>query len=159
MNVRTSQLELKFLSESFYQNHAPKIKEILFKDTRPYCVLLVKVKGLQFALPLRSHIPDREGCGFKTIEHQESKEQRKKFKGIDFSKAILISDDSFLKHDHVVLKDKNEWIFIIGNGKKIAKEFKHYVEGYITALKNNNVLDSKYEFTTLINYHKELKIE
>lgn len=120
MNVTTSKLELKRLSESFYLNQAPNIKEILLKDTRPYCVLLVKVKNLRFALPLRSNLPNREGCGFKTIENKALTEEHGlvKFKGIDFSKAILIYDDSFLKEDNVLLKDKQEWINILGNEKK-----------------------------------------
>ncbi len=155
MHLTTLNLELKYLSTKFYTQHAPTLKERLLKDTRPYCVLLIEIKGLKFALPLRSNLPKREGVGIKTIENPNNKGR---FKGIDFSKAILITDDSLLKPDMVQLKDKQELLNIQGNQKRIVREFKKYVSGYITAMKNNKTLDSKYEFTTLQNYHIELKI-
>ncbi|HDL6171688.1 TPA: hypothetical protein PW624_002473, partial [Mannheimia haemolytica] len=44
------------------------------------------------------------------------------------------------------------------NERRIVREFKKYVSEYITAHKNGYKLDHKFEYTTLINYHTELKI-
>lgn len=156
MNITTPNLELRYLSEQFYIEVAPHIKEILLKETRPYCVLLVRVKNLDFALPLRSNLPERNGVGIKTIPNPNS---NGRFKGIDFSKAILLADKNYLKNDTVQLKSKAELLNIQGNERKIVREFKKYVSEYITARKNNAQLDAKFEFTTLVNYHAELKID
>ncbi|MGX2949619.1 type III toxin-antitoxin system TenpIN family toxin [Ursidibacter sp. B-7004-1] len=155
MDITTQNIELRYLSEQFYLDVAPQLKEILLKETRPYCVLLVRVKNLDFALPLRSNLPEREGVGIKTIPNPQ---EDGKFKGIDFSKAILLTDKSYLKTDTVQLKNKSELLNIQGNERRIVREFKKYVSEYITAHKNGYKLDHKFEYTTLINYHTELKI-
>lgn len=155
MDITTQNIELRYLSEQFYLDVAPQLKEILLKETRPYCVLLVRVKNLDFALPLRSNLPEREGVGIKTIPNPR---EDGKFKGIDFSKAILLTDKSYLKTDTVQLKNKSELLNIQGNERRIVREFKKYVSEYITAHKNGYKLDHKFEYTTLINYHTELKI-
>lgn len=155
MDITTQNIELRYLSEQFYLDVAPHLKEILLKETRPYCVLLVRVKNLDFALPLRSNLPEREGVGIKTIPNPQ---ENGKFKGIDFSKAILLTDKSYLKTDTVQLKNKSELLNIQGNERRIVREFKKYVSEYITAHKNGYKLDHKFEYTTLINYHTELKI-
>lgn len=154
MNITTPNIELRYLSEQFYLEVAPNIKEILQKETRPYCVLLVKVKHLDFALPLRSNLPERKGVGIKTVPNSNGR-----FKGIDFSKAILVTDRRYLKADGVQLKNKAELLTIQGNERKIVREFKKYVNEYITARKHNAQLDAKFEFTTLVNYHTELKLD
>lgn len=154
LNITTQNFALRYLSDNFFEKIQTTLKETLEKKTRPYCVLLVKVKGLDFALPLRSNLPEKEGVGIKTIPNPQEKGR---FKGIDFSKAIIVSAED-LKTDRVILKDKAELLFIQGNDKKIQREFKKYVDQYIACVKNNKVLDSKYQFTTLVNYHKELKI-
>ncbi|MGX2987425.1 type III toxin-antitoxin system TenpIN family toxin [Ursidibacter arcticus] len=133
LSITTLNFELRYLSEEFYENVVSNLTETLTKDTRPYCVLLVKVKKLTFALPLRSNLPDEDGIGMKTIENTVTG----KFKGIDFSKAILITSDECLKKDVVQLKEKSELLFIQAQDKKITREFKKYVEGYITAKKTN----------------------
>ena len=155
MDITTQNIELRYLSEQFYLDVAPQLKEILLKETRPYCVLLVRVKNLDFALPLRSNLPEREGVGIKTIPnpHDEGK-----FKGIDSSKAIVLTDKSYSKTHTVQLKNKSELLNIQGNERRIVREFKKYVSEYITAHKNGYKLDHKFEYTTLINYHTELKI-
>lgn len=151
LHISTKSISLKYLSAEFYEKEAPLLKEILNKENRPYCVLLVEVKSLKFALPLRTNLP--KGVGIVTVKNDNGG-----FKGIDFSKAILLKSDSWCKDDIVQLKRKEELLNIQGNDKKIAREFKKYVSGYITAKKNGAKLDSKYRYTTLINYHKELKI-
>ncbi|GAB1673911.1 type III toxin-antitoxin system TenpIN family toxin [Mannheimia haemolytica] len=155
MDITTQNIELRYLSEQFYLEVAPYLKEILLKGTRPYCVLLVQVKNLDFALPLRSNLPQREGVGIKTIPNPD---EEGRFKGVDFSKAILLTDKSYLKTDKVQLKNKSELLNIQGNERKIVREFKKYVSEYITAIKNSSTLEKKFEYTTLINYHVELKI-
>lgn len=156
MDITTVSFELKILSDKFYSEILPRLKESLLKEKRPYCVLLLKIKHLTFALPLRSNLPTREGVGLITIENDKGG-----YKGIDFSKAVIIPEKdqkSYFLTTKVQLKNKTEYLEILNKDKVIAREFKKYLSGYITAMKNNAVLDSKYEHTTLQNYHKELKI-
>lgn len=155
MKIKTLNFELKYLSNKFFEEVLPNLQEALKKPNRPYCMLLVKVKNLDFCLPLRSNLPEIEGVGIKTIQNIETG----KYKGIDFSKAILIEDRTYLKEDIVQLKDKTELLYIQANDKYIAREFKKYVSGYITSIKeNSNTQDAKYQFSTLRNYHNELRM-
>lgn len=156
LNITTLDFDLRYLSDEFYKEIAPNLIEVLTKVTRPYCVLLVKVKGLKFAIPLRSNLPECNGIGIKTIENEDNKGR---FKGIDFSKAVIITDEKYLKNDRVILKRTEELLFIKSQDRKICREFKKYVDTYIAQVKYKRILDAKYEFSTLKNYHKELKIE
>ncbi len=65
LNITALDFELRYLSDEFYREIAPNLTEILTKVTRPYCVLLVRVKGLNFALPLRSNLPECDGVESK----------------------------------------------------------------------------------------------
>lgn len=157
---------IAMLSESFYKRAEKKeLKEIMEKENRPYFVFLVKIKGYNFAIPFRTHIR-HEHC-FKTIPHYENIEENmpipadatpSSWSGIDYTKAVIIEDND-LEQSKVALINAIEHNMIRKSYRKISVEFKKFVEGYITTLKTSSPITDKYEFTTLINYHKELKIE
>ena len=82
--------------------------------------------------------------------------------GLDYAKALLIHDESYVSEEIFLLKSKAAGRKLIGKEKHITEQFEQYVEKYIKALKNKdkNILNSKeYRHTTLVNYHSELSIE
>ena len=163
--MSSKEYSIAILSEAFYQRAERKaLKEIMEKENRPYFVFLIKIKGYKFAIPFRTHI--RHDYCFKTIPHYENIKENEpipadatptSWSGIDYSKAVIIEDNDL--ENKIAMVNGIEHDMIRKSFKKINTEFKKYIEGYITMLKNNNSITNKYEFTTLVNYHKELKIE
>ena len=85
-------VELRKLSKEFYKayphNESPEMED---KLGRPYVVLLVKINNVKFAISLRTNICHSFCYKFKTSDRET-----KSSTGIDFSKAVVISRDSYL---------------------------------------------------------------
>lgn len=156
MLVKNLDLQIDLLSHNFFVSKAPLLDEVLEKQNRPYCVLLVQIKKINFALPLRTNLPqpENENICFKTIPNNNGG-----FKGIDFTKAVIVDLHSDIMNKNIQLRDKQEFLNIQGNVKKITRHFKKFVERYITEVKNHSAaISDDFQFCTLVNYHSELKI-
>lgn len=77
---------------------------------------MVKVKGISFALPLRTNLPqpDNHNICFKTVQNEDGG-----FKGIDFTKAVIVDLDKDIMNKNIQLKNKQEFLEIQGNVKKL----------------------------------------
>jgi len=137
------------LSEKFFQENT-HLEEILTKPSRPYMILILEIGSLKFAIPLRSNI-SHKFC-FKTNMTDGKK-------GLDYTKAVLIKDESYLTNTYKKLSS-DEFIKITDNQVKIHEQFSKFVTRYISACEKNdtNLLDKTYKFSTLKNYHEELGI-
>lgn len=155
MLIKNLDIQIELLSNSFYENKANLLDEVLQKESRPYCVLLVQVKGHNFALPFRTNLPnpENENVCFKTIENGSGG-----FKGIDFTKAVIVDLHTDITNQNIQLSDKQEFLCVQGNVKKIVRLFKKFVERYITEKKNGLETHSDFRYCTLQNYHNELKL-
>ena len=73
-------LNAVFLTEKFYvaYSNCPEIEQ---KNTRPYIMVKVLIKGVLWAIPLRSHI--KHGFVLWTDKNNGC--------GIDFTKAVVIA--------------------------------------------------------------------
>ena len=110
-----------FLSNEFYKKYdIEKYKEIEHKPDRPYIQVCVLIDGVQYAIPLRSHIKhkhvlwtDKEhGCG------------------LDFSKAVVIEDErdiDNLRKPHI--RD-NEFAALRGKEFIVETKMRKYSEKY-----------------------------
>ena len=153
-------MHLKKLNAAFYSDNG-HLKEALDNQNgnwergkvRGYGVVVISIKSLTFAIPLRSNIT--HSASYITVR---SHSQGVKGKGLDYSKALLIADSSYIStapfkihtDEHKKLQDKEHYI---------VERFEKYVSKYIDAVSkaDKHVLQSKeYRFTTLINYHREL---
>lgn len=151
------------LDHSFYSDHAHLHNAMDNYDgnwdalkTRGYGVAVVTINTLLFAIPLRSRIRHNGAYITKHINHKGVVG-----KGLDFSKALLITDRKYLSTE-VFKIDPVQHKKIREKGIHIRKAFEKYVEKYIEASTkgDENILNSsKYKFTTLINYHPELGID
>ena len=138
------------LTTKFYQKAKEKnLVEIMEKEKRPYLILILTIKNIDFAIPFRTHI--KHNYCFKTIQHSDEE-----WSGLDYTKSVIITENDI---DNKISHIKPfEFSLIKQNIGKIKTEFKKYVEGYITTKKLNKELTEKYKFSTLQNYHKELNI-
>ena len=138
-------VELRKLSKEFYKayphNDYPEMES---KLGRPYVVLLVEINNVKFAIPLRTNIRHSFCYKFKTSDRET-----KSSTGIDFSKAVVISKDSYLG-EKTDINDK-EYLELQEKAFFIVKKFKKYVADYISFRKNcgNEYIAKRYLFSTL----------
>jgi len=153
-------MNLKKLNPEFYLNNS-HLREALDNNNgswtkgkiRGYGVVLIDLNDLTFAIPLRSNI--KHSAAYITVRSQAP---GIKGKGLDFSKALLIAQASYISHmpfkispqEHKKIQDKEV---------HITHSFEKYVCKYIKAVNRSdqNILNGfEYRFTTLVNYHSEL---
>ncbi len=138
-------IELRKLSKEFYKAYPhSEYPEMEAKENRPYVVLLVQINKIQFAIPLRTNIRHSYCYKFKTSDRET-----KSSTGIDFSKAVVISKDSYLG-EKTDINDK-EYLELQEKTFFIIKKFKKYVSDYISFKKNggNEHIAKRYLFSTL----------
>lgn len=158
-------MELKKLDSSFYAAN-PELNQALDFDmktrtwsagkVRGHGIVQIEIKGLVFAIPVRSTIHHNECL---ILEVNRGHDKKNKGMGLDYSKAVLIRSSQHVSADVFVLKSKEAGKKLIGKEEHITKQFTKYVERYIKAYhkKDMNILRGDgYRYTTLINYHVEL---
>jgi len=153
-------MKLKKLDHAFYANHG-HLKEALDNHdgnwekgkTRGYGVVVIQLNQLTFAIPLRTNI--KHSAAYITLK---SNQPGVKGKGLDFSKALLISDPAYVA-DVPFKIPPAEFKKLRGKERFITEKFEKYVKHYIEAVQHqdeNRLSEHEYRFTTLINYHQEL---
>ncbi len=137
-----------FLSSDFYKQHQND-SEILKKPLRPYIVLMIKIDGVDFVLPLRSHIKHK----FAFITNGESNS------GIDYTKAVVLGANDINKQDIPRIRSL-EHNALKGKEKLIELGMRRFIKRYKKAL-----LKPKIEINRIIlndsalqYFHKELGI-
>jgi len=113
-------MKLILLSDDFYSKYG-NLKEVLKKKDRPYYCIAVKIDEHLFAIPLRHHI--HHAYAFFTIGDA----------GLDYTKAVLIDDPSYVSPDCPTI-DSREWNIIRSNEDTIFKGFSRYIRQYKRAL-------------------------
>jgi len=138
-------VELRKLSEQFYKDYPHSVfPEMESKLGRPYVVLLVMINDIRFAIPLRTSIRHSYCYKFKKSDRETNS-----ITGIDYSKAVIISKDSYLGEE-TNINDK-EYLELQEKTFFIIAKFKKYIEGYIDFKTNggNEHTAKKYRFSTL----------
>ena len=138
-------VELRKLSKDFYKDYPhEKYPEMEAKVGRPYVVLLVEINNVKFAIPLRTNIRHSYCYKFRTSDRDTDS-----VTGIDFSKAVVISKDSYLGEE-TDINDK-EYLEIQEKAFFIINKFKKYINDYIDYKKNggNEYIAKRYTFSTL----------
>jgi protein AbiQ len=146
------------LDETFYKDHTHLIQAIdnhnrvwATGKSRGHAVVVISINNLRFGVPLRSKIKHK--AAYFTTQDKD--------KGLDFSKALLISKDSYISN--AIFKIPSvEHNKLSGKEAHITNSFEKYVRKYMNAITKNdkNILNSiEYRHTTLQNYHIELGID
>lgn len=140
--------ELRKLSQTFYDTYSClKYPEMEHKAGRPYIVLLVKINELIFAIPFRTNI--RHNYCYK---FSNSNRKSNSVTGIDFSKAVVITNDMYL--GEITNIDDKEYLELNNKAYFVINKFKKYVNDYICYKKNggNEYIEKRYKYSTLIYF-------
>ncbi len=153
-------MKLKKLEQSFYKNNSHLVEALdnfngcwVKGKVRGYGVVVINLNGLTFAIPLRSNIKHK--AAYITVK---SAVQGVKGKGLDFSKAVLITQAGYISNSPFKISPQ-EYKKLQNKDVYITNKFEKYVGRYIKAINvcDKNILQStEYRFTTLKNYHGDL---
>ena len=134
-----------FLSSEFYSDHAlcPEIEK---KSSRPYVQVCIKIDGVTFAVPLRSHINHK----YVLWTDEESR------CGLDFSKTVVLAKRSYIdttKQPHIRPK---EFESLRGKEHLIKQKLLQYINTYKKAKQRMDVPRNRTicEFSTLQYFEK-----
>ena len=121
---------------------------------RMYLFLSILIDGNNILVPLRTTLPDIKTYGL--IGYPVPSE-KKPHAGLDYRKMLIINDDRYLNPVSELNIPSSQKKIINENYKIIVTQIKQYVRGYIKAVKKNrHLLDKKFRFSTLHNFHEEL---
>ncbi|MCL2441084.1 MAG: hypothetical protein FWD14_05040 [Treponema sp.] len=147
-------MEFRRLNAAFYTQYA-HCEEILTKEKRPYYVLVLELDYLTYAIPLRSHITHP----FCYIADSSNEQKR----GLDYSKAVVISDLSKYTDSTPVTIRQHEYNILKQKEYQIKQRFSFYVKSYKKEVQRRKKIptlpdSSLCRFSTLRYFHKELGI-
>lgn len=140
-----------FLTDEFYKAYPSELyPEIEQKHNRPYVQVYVKINGVQYAIPLRSDIHHPHVLWTDKQNHC----------GVDFSKAVVITDDKYidmLTEPHI---RENEFNALRGKDYKIKVKMEKYIEEYKKAKQdlNKKHYQNLVKYSTLQYFEKEIGI-
>ena len=144
-------MKFTFLSDKYYNKYTNDLyPQLELKPTRPYAHVKVEAYGLDFYIPLRSNIGHPHA--FFT--------DKKNRCGVDYSKAVIITDSSYIDNSRKVFIRKNEFAKLKGKDYKVKKDFEEYINLYIQA-KNGEDIDHKddiLKYSSLQYFEKYLPI-
>jgi protein AbiQ len=154
--VKLVKLDNSFYRENFHLKEAldNEDEKWITGKVRGYGIVVIKINNLTFAVPLRTNI--RHKASYIVVK---SAKAGIRGKGLDFSKALLISKRSYILENEPFKIPPAEHMRLANKGTYIRGSFEKYVQKYIMAVKkrDQNILNSNiYRYTTLQNYHKEL---
>lgn len=138
-----------FLSEKFYNTYpAALYPEMEQKKNRPYIQVCIEIDGVQFAIPLRSDIHHPHVLWTDKANHC----------GVDFSKAVVIMDSSFIDSDAEPYVRQNEFDALRGKDYRIKTKMEKYIADYKKAKKDlsKNVNRILVKYSTLQYFEKEI---
>lgn len=140
-----------FLTDEFYKAYPSELyPEIEQKRNRPYIQVYVEINEIQYAIPLRSEIHHPHVLWTDKKNHC----------GVDFSKAVVITDERYidmLTEPHI---RENEFDALRGKDYKIRVKMEKYIEEYKKAKQdlgkkhNQNLV----KYSTLQYFEKEIGI-
>jgi protein AbiQ len=109
-----------FLSEHFYDDYKT-CTEIEQKSSRPYAQVYTEINGVQFAIPLRSRITHKEHVLWT---------DKGNACGLDFSKAVVITDDRYIDKSRQPYIRQNEFDSLRGKEYIVKQKLLKYIAAY-----------------------------
>ena len=157
-------MQLIKLDPSFYADHTHLVQALDNHNgvwdagkVRGYGIVVITINKLTFGIPLRTNIT--HSAAYLTVRNINPN-TKIKGKGLDFSKALLIKNPSYISSEIYkipVVEHKK----LLSKQHHITQLFDKYLTRYIDAVrkKDIHILNSnEYRHTTLQNYHVELGI-
>ena len=142
---------LNKLSADFYKDFSKDAyPEIERKPSRPYVVMIIKIEGTRFALPLRTNI--RHNCCYK---FKNTGRNTRASTGINFTKAVVISDEKYI--GEAVTIDNEEFAELKRKFYFLISQFKRYLSDFIRYREEggDEFAARRFRFTTLRYFENE----
>lgn len=150
--------KITMLSNEFYRRYDKvNFHQILRKESRPYSIFTIAINNCLFGIPFKTNLTHSKGYFIK----KSGRNIQQNKPGLDYKKAIIILDSSFIDNENECVLDRKEAEFVRVNEKEIYESFKKYITSYKRFLRNP--LDSyrianNYINTSLIYFTEELGI-
>ncbi len=148
------------LSTSFYEAYPEeKYPEVLRKESRPYtCLIIESAYDFSICIPFRTEMHHKNGYKFR-----KSRRSRYHQSGLDYSKIVIIRDRQFICASPAIV-DKDEYVEMVSNIKRIAREAQNYISTYTNHVSGAKTLDAnefrlRYNCSTLPYFHQELGLQ
>ena len=148
------------LSPAFFAEYPPSnYPEIMTKDSRPYTCLMIEThKDYLICIPFRSSIHHDDAFLFTGTNRS-----RRTRSGLDYKKAIIIKDTSYIDSNTSIVVDNDEYTAMITNITKIVNDVHSYISKYInhvngTAPLHEREFTRRYQYSTLPYFHDILGI-
>lgn len=138
-----------FLSQEFYNTYpTSQYSEMEQKQNRPYIQVCVEIDGVQYAIPLRSDIHHPHVLWTDKKNHC----------GVDFSKAVVIKDESYIDLSIEPHLRQNEFDALRGKDFKIKSKMEKYIADYKKAKKDLSkpINQMLVKYSTLQYFEKEI---
>lgn len=138
-----------FLSQKFYNTYpTSQYPEMEQKQNRPYIQVCVEIDGVQYAIPLRSDIHHPHVLWTDKKNHC----------GVDFSKAVVIKDESYIDLVIEPYLRQNEFDALRGKDFKIKSKMVKYIADYKKAKKDlsKQINQMLVKYSTLQYFEKEI---
>lgn len=140
-----------FLSDEFYNTYPiSEYPEMEQKNNRPYIQVCVEIDGIQYAIPLRSDIRHPHVLWTDKVNHC----------GVDFSKAVVIKEESYIDMSKEPHLRQNEFDALRGKDYKIKTKMQAYIEKYKKAKQDltKPVNQMLVKYSTLQYFEEEIGI-
>ena len=150
------------VAKEFFEEHSHYAEMLDPNDVdkqsrRCYEFVSFKYNNNNILVPLRSNIPNMSKLG--KIGYKLPSTTRPNA-GLDYRKILIVNDSKHIIKPTSVNIPNSQTSVIVKDKNKIEKEVQSYIKGYIRAVeKGRATKDSKYKYSTLCNFHKELGIE
>ena len=138
-----------FLSKKFYNTYpTSQYPEMEQKQNRPYIQVYVEIDGVQYAILLRSDIYHPHVFWTDKENHC----------GVDFSKAVVVTDESYIDFSTEPHLRQNEFNALRGKDFKIKSKMENYIADYKKAMKDlsNPINQTLVKYSTLQYFEKEI---
>ena len=140
----------KKLTSSFFEKYS-NCPEIMEKTSRQYCIAILSIDGIKFAIPFRTHIRHRY-CYLFLNSPRGSKA------GLDFTKSVVVTDDAYIGTDATI--ESKEYSEFINKSAVIANQFENFISDYKKWVKDPDYYHKNelLAFSALQYFHDELGI-
>jgi len=143
------------ISANYFEDY-PYLEEVLHKDTRLYLGIILEIAACKCFVPFRSNLPlEPKFKKARFLLPTANKPQA----GLDYRKLLLLNDDKYIQIQQSVLISHAQKKRIDENYELITKEVSSYIQKYMREFKRGRASRNfLYQFSTLKNYHRELKL-
>lgn len=158
--LRLTQIDLSMCKDFDLKqamDYDDKTKKIYNKG-RGFAIVLVKIKELTFAIPLRSNMPKKYQLKYKL---RDSKKPGC-VEGLDFGKTLIVEDSKYLLNTAFQMREVVDYYKIVDNDRIIINKLIKSIVDYNQAVAvgdHYKLTDPKrFKFSTFVNYTERLKV-